>query len=112
MGKLISLTAYRDGIRLDGLTLVWRGLRHALTVADALKFAEALQEARCLVGVWGLSSGWLLESDGKTVTISGWDMGPARLTTADDIAKLTLDLARNARFFERDEAGTEGGWTA
>ena len=91
--KIISLAAYRDGLELDGLTLVWRGYRHALTPDEALRLAECLQEARVMSGQWE-AAGFVIDSKGARVLITGWDMGPAKLNTPGAIAKLTLALAR------------------
>lgn len=93
MSNVISLDAYRNRIAFDGRALVWCGLKHNLTATEATRLAEALNEARVFAGQWS-AAGFLLESDGVEVKITGWDMGPVFLRTPGQAAKLTLDLAQ------------------
>ncbi len=90
MGNVISL----NRVRVQGTTLVWRGLRHRLTVRDAFQFAEAIQQHLERPGEEVLSSGFLIVSTREELTIEGWDMGPIVLTRSEAI-DLSFELARS-----------------
>lgn len=79
MGKLISLSDYRQGIRVEGTTLVWRGLRLRLSAPRAADLAEEIRDLLERPGTVGVS-GFVVKATSETFTLEGHDMGPIILT--------------------------------
>lgn len=100
MAEVLPLDHLR--LRLDGDTLVCRGLRHRLAPRSLYGFADALNDARvrrCTVAV----DGFVLDSDGEElVVIHGWDMGPMVLDL-DEATTLCLACAVAFAELPRDE---------
>lgn len=88
MSNVISL----NRVRVEGTTLIWRGLRHRLTARAAFEIAEELGWLLHGPGQTAMH-GWLITSEPERVTLSGWDMGPIVLSRSEAI-DLSLDLAR------------------
>ncbi len=89
MGNVISL----NRVRVQGTTLIWRGLRHTLTARAAFEIAEELGWLLHVTGQTAMH-GWLITSTRERITMSGSDMGPIVLTRSEAI-DLSLDLARS-----------------
>ena len=90
MGKLISLADYRR-LRVEGTTLIWRGLRLRLTAREAFLLAEDVRDVLALRGQ-ATPAGFLVSFDGEEFTIEGRDFGPAKLSRVE-ATSLALALA-------------------
>ena len=88
MGDLISL----NRARVDGTTIIWRGLRHTLSVRATFEIAEELGWLLAIPGQSALH-GWLITSTRERVTLTGWDIGPIEFTR-DEAVEFSLALAR------------------
>lgn len=107
MGEVISLAAYRDGVRVDGTTLCWQGLRHELAGHEVLPFAEAIFVAD-KTGKSTKAAGFRVWVEGNSVRLEGWDMGPMVLPRGAEARQLAVRLLAA----ERARRGAEGPVTA
>jgi hypothetical protein len=103
MGDVISLAAYRSGLRCEGTTLVWRELRHTLEGPAVREFCEALDWANDDGHSW-IAAGFRIWADRRFVYVSGWDMGPMTMRRGDEVRRLGIRLMKA----ERARRGAEG----
>lgn len=103
IAPVISLAAYRAGVRVEGTTLCWRGMRHVLESDFVIKFAEALLVVDKLGGS-RCAAGFTIAADPRCLTIHGWDMGPMTLVRGNEVKRLAIQLLAA----ERRERGGEG----
>lgn len=97
--SIVPFDLYHKKLRVNGLTIAWRSIKHTFTASQALSFCDALQDARVYPGQEAVC-GFVIDSEsvnGNTIlTVSGPAMGPLTLTNAE-ACEICLSLARAAR---------------
>lgn len=107
MADVVSLAAYRTGLRVDGTTLVWHELRHTLEGPDVLDFCREL-DATNDDGRTRAAAGFRMWADKRHLWIAGWSMGPMTMRRGDEVRRLGIALLSG----ERRRVGREGPVTA
>jgi len=103
VSNVISLDAYRSGVRADHTTLVWRGMRHDLAGPGLVSFVEALYESS-MDGCARRAAGFQVWCDRRCLKVEGWDMGPMVLVRGAEVTRLGIRLLAA----ERARLGKEG----